>query len=133
MIRFLLENGVDLQAPGHIYADEGCTNLRRNVTPLTIARDCGQDEVAAYLVTSLASNQGKRRRSEEPMFERARKAGVADRLRPIPASLLAATQPGSGTREEILAAKKQLKALQIANQQIVSRAEKARLKQVKLV
>ena len=66
------------------------------------------------------------------MLERARKAGVADRLKPIPASLLAATQPGSGTRKEIQASKKQLKALQIANQQIVSRAEKARWKQAKL-
>jgi hypothetical protein len=133
VIRFLHENGVDLQSPGHIYADEGCTDLRRNVTPLTVARDWGQDEVAAYLVTSFASQEGKRVRSEEPMLERARKAGVANRLKPIPASLLAAAQPGSGTCEEIQAAKKQLKALQIANQQIVSRAEKAQLKQVKLI
>ena len=67
------------------------------------------------------------------MLERAHRAGIADRLKPIPASLLAATKPGSGTQEQVQAAKKQLKALQTANQQIVSRAEKAQLKQTTLV
>ena len=79
--------------------------------------------------SALAVKAEKRARSDETMLDRARKVGVADRLKPIPASLIAATQPGSGSDEQIRAAKKQLKAVQTANQQIVSRAEKQRLKQ----
>ena len=89
--------------------------------------------MASYLKTALASTAEKRARSDEPMLERAKRAGVADRLKPIPASLLAATKAGAGTPEQILAAKTQLRALQTHNQQIVARAEKARLKQSKLV
>ena len=101
------------------------------MTPLTVARDSGQDEVAAYL-ESLAPQEVKRVRSDDSMLERAVRAGVADRMKPIPASLIAATRVGSGIPEQIQAARKQLKGLQTANQQIVSRAEKAKLKQIKL-
>lgn len=131
VLRVLNESGVDLQAPGHIYVED-FTVLRRNATPLSIARELNEHEVVRFLEALLAKTE-KRVRSDEPMLERAREAGVADRLKPIPASLTAATQPGSGSDEQIRAAKKQLKALQTANQQIVSRAEKQRLKQAKLV
>ena len=133
VIKFLHKVAVDLRAPGHIYLDEQFALLRRNVTPLSVARELGQDEVAEYLETALGSNAEKRVRSDDPMLDRARKAGVADRLKPIPDTLLTATRPGSGAQEQIQAAKKQLKAFQTANQQIVARAEKARLKQAKLM
>jgi hypothetical protein len=132
VVRWLHESGVDLRAPGHIY-DADYTALVRNVTPLSIARQWGHEQVAAYLETALFSPAEKRARSDEPMLDRATRAGVADRLKPISASLVAATKEGSGSAEQIQAAKKQLKAIQTANQQIVSRAEKARLKQTKLV
>ena len=131
VLKALHDFGVDLRAPGHIYEDD-YTCLRRNVAPLVIAQEWGETEVAAYL-QSVQLKTAKRVRSEESMLERAARAGVADRLKPIPASLLAATGVGSGSPEQIRAAKKQLKALQTANQQIVGRAEKAKLKQTKLV
>ena len=65
----------------------------------------------------LAKNQ-KRACSDQPMLERAVKAGVAKRLKPIPQRLLEATKAGSGTPIQIQEAKKQLAALQKANQQI---------------
>jgi ankyrin repeat protein len=132
VVKALHEFGVDLQAPGHIYDYEGDFKLLRNMTPLMVAQYWGQIEVAAYL-QSVQLKPEKRVRSDDSMLERAARAGVADRLKPIPASLLAATRVGSGTLEQIQAAKKQLKSLQTANQQIVSRAEKAKLKQTKLV
>jgi ankyrin repeat protein len=127
VVKALHEFGVDLQAPGHIY-EADYTLLRRNMTPLMAAQHWGQTEVAAYL----QSKPEKRVRSDDSMLERAVRAGVADRMKPIPASLIAATRAGSGIPEQIQAARKQLKGLQTANQQIVSRAEKAKLKQIKL-
>ena len=56
------------------------------------------------------------------MEERAANAGVLERLRPIPAALLDAAKCGS--TEQAIEAKKTIKKLQIANQQIVARAEK---------
>ena len=135
VLRMLHESGVDLRAPGHIYIEDFMV-LRRNATPLSIACELGKHEVVTFLGAALAGapeKMEKRARSDETMLDRARKAGVADRLKPIPASLITATQPGSGTDEQLKAAKKQLKALQIANQQTVSRAEKRALKQAKLV
>ena len=131
VIRLLHESGVDLRAPGHIYSEEW-TVLKRNVTPLAIARDNEHEDVIVYLQTVLTPQAEKRARSDEPMLARAQKVGVAHRLKPIPDRLLAAVRDGLGTDEEIKAAKKQLKALQTANQQIVSRAEKAHLKQTKI-
>ena len=61
------------------------------------------------------------------MVERAQNAGVAHRLKPIPQWLHETMQ--AGTEEEKKAAKKELKKLQIANQQVVARAEPARMKQ----
>ena len=55
------------------------------------------------------------------MAERAQLAGVAHRLKPIPAYLQQTIQ--IGTQEEKAVAKKQLQKLQVANQQIVARAE----------
>ena len=57
------------------------------------------------------------------MEERAAQAGVLDRLKPIPETLHAAALKGSED------AKKQLQ-IQIANQQIVSRAERSKVKRV---
>ena len=96
-LQMLHESGVDLQATGHIYNGE-FTVLRRNVTPLTTARDCGQHAAVAYLESVILAKNQKRARSDQPMLERAVKAGVADRLKPIPHErLLESTKAGSGT------------------------------------
>ena len=104
-LQMLHESGVDLQATGHIYNGE-FTVLRRNVTPLTTARDCGQHAAVAYLESVILAKNQKRARSDQPMLERAVKAGVADRLKPIPHErLLESTKAGSGTPIQIQEAK----------------------------
>ena len=75
--------------------------MRRNVTPLTTARDCEQYAAVAYMWSQSFSprkkNQ-KRASSDQPMLERAVKAGVTDRLKPIPQRLLEATTAGRLSR-----------------------------------
>jgi hypothetical protein len=56
--------------------------------------------------------------------------GIVDRLREIPPRLH--EQIESGSELEKKAAKRELHALQKANQKLVSRAEQGRLKQTKL-
>ena len=101
---------------------------RTSTTPLAVARQTaridserdlgdwnGWPEVIAFL--EQCSRPAKRSRSTLSMEERAAQAGVLDRLKPIPETLRAAALKGSED------AKKQLQKIQIANQQIVSRAE----------
>ena len=166
VIKFLHTCGVDLRAPGNIlldpdglgptewvtatwqgihrqkttsYWDYDWSKMRRNVTALTIARECEHQEIVAFLEATFAEPEepthGSKRehgRSSVPMSERAAEVGVAHLLKPIPPDLLAATtQPGS--RDEREAAKRAIHKLQQTNQQIVARAEKKRLKQATLV
>ena len=59
----------------------------------------------AYLESVIIAKNQKRARSDQPMLERAVKAGVADRLKPIPQRLLESTKAGSGTPIQIQEAK----------------------------
>ena len=76
----------------------------------------GWQEVIAFL--EHCSRPAKRARNSMSMEERAAQVGVLNRLKPIPETLRASAAKGSED------AKRQLQKLQIANQQIVSRAEK---------
>ena len=72
------------------------------------------------------------KRCNGSMFERAQAVDVADRLKPIPASLEAALASPSLSKEEKAVAKQKLHKIQKSNQKVVSRAEAARLKQSRL-
>ena len=134
ILQFLARIGVNLETPGTIYVGDHWDHVLRNVTPLTIARHMGFTPLVSFLQSRTdhnapgpaSSSAGKRARSEVPMTERAQLAGVAHRLKPIPPSIQQTIQTGS--EEEKAAAKKQLQKLQIANQQMVARAEQAKLK-----
>ena len=145
--------GVDLQVPGlpHIlldcerthwtasgqsYFDFDFSKMRRNITPLTIAHECGHQELATFLEAATAAELPvvpKRERSEVPIHKRAAVLGVSHQLKPIPPGMLEATQ--TGTADARKAAKAALHKLQKLNQQIVSRAEQKqkRQKQMTLV
>ena len=91
--------------------------LHTSMTPLMIARRCHATEVVQYL--ERISRPSKRLSLEE----RADAAGVPhDRLKVIPQALSDAARKGKG--EESTAAKRAIQKIQIANQQIVARAEK---------
>lgn len=113
----------------------GYMKLQTSMTPLMIARQMlklvtsesrpllGGNPWACYdreeMVRFMEENfrPAKRVRSTESMEERAARVGILDRLKPISPSLRQAAQAGSQE------AKKELQKLQVANQQIVSRAE----------
>lgn len=76
-------------------------------------------------VPSLFATSESYVRADANLMERAAKAGVAERLKRITNSLIAATKDHSGTPDQIRAAKKHLKAIQTANLQLVERAEKS--------
>ena len=78
----------------------------------------GWHEAYTESVRFLQECQPKRERSTQTLEERAVQVGVLARLKPVCESLRMAAQGGS------VDAKKELQKLQIANQQIVSRAEK---------
>ena len=65
------------------------------------------------------------------MLERAQRAGVEGRLKAVSAELQARME--SGTADEKAAAKQEVQKIQIHNQQIVARAEKAKLKRMTLI
>ena len=152
ILKSLQSHGADLLAPGHflidMYDDEpefvrvkvcrkdgadltwdyNWSNLRKNVTALTIARDFEHLAIVNFLEgVATAAN---RPRSEVPMHERAADSGISQRLKSIPTSLIEATK--TGTQEERKAAKSELRKRQKHNQQIVAREEQKQLKQQKL-
>ena len=136
IMRYLAQIGVDLETRGTVYIGNEWKQVLRDATPLMIARHHGHTAIIEFLqqppmeTPPSLSSSGKRIRSDVPIAERAKKVGVAHRLKAIPPSLHQAIQLGS--EEEKVAARKALQKLQIANQQIVSRAESAQLKQAKL-
>eukprot|EP00966_Prymnesium_polylepis_P137872 3186201-Prymnesium_polylepis.1 len=139
--------GVDMSQLGSIYLDqyphargEGwCPQfqtLKTSMAPVMVARQMICDDVIDdedstqywYKQCSVAFleqcvRQPKRERSKKSLEERASRAGVLDRLKPIPASLRQEAQSGSAD------AKKAVQKIQTANQQVVSRAEQAQKKQ----
>ena len=137
IIQFLSQIGVNMEARGNIYIGEDWDQVLHDATPLMIARCMGHNAVVQFLQQPatggpLASNSTtKRIRSDVSIEERAQKVGVAHRLKAVQPSLLQLIQLGS--EEEKAVARKALQKIQIANQQIVARAESAQLKQSKLV
>ena len=116
---------------GTIYVGAEWNQVLNNATPAMIARHHGYADIVKFLQAT-SDNQlrwwaASDRDQMVPMLERAQKAGVAHRLKPIPQWLHENMQ--AGTEEEKKVAKKELKKLQIANQQVVARAEQARMKQ----
>ena len=96
-------------------------NLRTGMTPLMVARRCQATDVVQFLQKICCL---KRVRSTLTLEERADAAGVPRaRLKVIPQSLI--DESKSGVKENSEAAKKAIQNIQIANQQIVARAEKA--------
>lgn len=108
------------------------------ISPLQVAEKHGDAQLLSLLreldlhalPPEEPAAQPKRRNCS--MFERAQAAGVADRLKPIPASLETALASESISKEEKGIAKKALHKIQKSNQKVVSRAEAARLRQSKL-
>ena len=102
-----------------------------NATPLEMAQYRNHMDVVSFLQPAAKSPvTEKRARSDLSMEERALRAGVADRLKPIPRDIEDAIAHGSA--EECGAAKKAKEKLQIANQKMVARAEEARQRQTTL-
>ena len=136
IMKFLSEIGVDMEARGTVYVGEDWKHMLNDATPVMIARHLGYAEIVKWLQTrndapSIPMVVSKRPRSVVPMLERAQNAGVAHRLKVIPNCLHERMQ--TGTEDEKKAAKKQLQKLQIANQQIVVRAEQVQMRQTTLV
>ena len=141
VLKFMHENGVNMEAQGAIYLDTGeagSPQLHSGVTPLTVAQSCAQrseafsPDVLCFLENIRAPSQQpkKRHRTSVSTYDRAVSLGVAHRLRDIPASLQVRIESVSSA--ERATAKKELHSLQKTNQQIVARAELQRLKQTKL-
>lgn len=135
IIDFLLANGVDMSARGCVFTDTSWEKQLKYATPLMIARHMGHTQLVNFLqsrveISSAPPAAPKHSRSTIPIHERAELAGVAHRLKPIPPNIRQDIQSGSAQQKK--EAKKLLQKIQIANQQIVSRAEQARLKQAKL-
>jgi hypothetical protein len=136
IIQFLSKIGVNMEARGTVYVGEDWKQVLNNATPVMIARHHGYAEIEKFLqgtsdAPSVPMVGSKRSRSDVPIIVRAQNAGVAHRLKPIPQCLHERIQVG--TEDEKKAAKKELQKLQIANQQVVARAEQARMKQTTLV
>ena len=137
IIQFLSQIGVNMEARGNIYIGEDWDQVLHDATPLMIARCMGHNAVVQFLQQPAtggplaSSSTTKRIRSDVSIEERAQKVGVAHRLKAVQPSLLQSIQLGS--EEEKAVARKALQKIQIANQQIVARAESAQLKQSKLV
>ena len=134
VIRFLQQQGVSMQMKGTVYLDSEFKSAAVNATALAIAQRCGHAAVVRFLQPDTADSAEmpaqKRQHSELSMNERAARLGVAHRLKPIPPELEVAI--ASGAPDARAAAKKQKQKIQIHNQQIVSRAENARMKQMTL-
>ena len=134
---FLAANGVDTNVRGTAYVQKGSSvweHQLRDATPLMMAQHESNWDVVAFLQSPPGPAPvatPKRARSNKTMQERAELVGVAHRLKPIPPNVSEAMRTGSDG--EKIAAKKLLQKLQIANQQIVARAEQARIKQTKLL
>ena len=135
IVKFLQKHGMSMNTKGTVYTDVEFCSALVEATPLKIAQFFEQRAIVQFLSTESSdgpNTHSKRVRSQEPMLERARRAGVADRLKPIPAHLHSIINAAGSSREERECAKKTVQKLQVANQQIVARAEKARLKQTTL-
>jgi ankyrin repeat protein len=124
LMKLLYDLGVDMDTPGSIYlgAENEVGSLKANMTPLTIAKELGHTAVQQFL-KSVRVKPEKKQRSALTMHERAVRVGVAHKLKPIPQTLRDAAEKGSPTQQS--EAKRAIKLLQTANQQVVSRAEKA--------
>ena len=137
VMTFLAANGVDTNVRGTAYVQKGSSvweHQLRDATPLMMAQHESNWDVVAFLQSPPGPAPvatPKRARSNKTMQERAELVGVAHRLKPIPPNVSEAMRTGSDG--EKIAAKKLLQKLQIANQQIVARAEQARIKQTKLL
>lgn len=133
VIKFLQQHGVDMEKTGSLYLDVTFQRALVSTTALKIAQHCERTEIVQFLhpvnAEAGAASQ-KRKRSELSMMERAKEAGVVERLKPVPPEVEHALKHGSP--EERASAKKEKQKLQIHNQKIVARAEEARLKQQKL-
>ena len=141
VLKFMHENGVNMEAQGAIYLDtgeDGSPQLHSGVIPLTVAQSCAQrseaisPDVLCFLenIRTPSQQPKKRHRTYVSTYDRAVSLGVAHRLRDIPASLQLRIESGSSA--ERATAKKELHSLQKTNQQIVARVELQRLKQTKL-
>ena len=89
IIQFLSQIGVNMEDRGTIYVGAEWNQVLNNATPAMIARHEGYAEIVKFLqatsdVQSASMVGSKRSRSDVPMLERAQKAGVAHRLKPIP-------------------------------------------------
>ena len=146
-LRFLHKQGVNMGVRGSInlpLGEDGSHTLITGVTALAIAQrllSAGAEDASGEVVQYLegiaavfqpvsAAQPGKRHRSSASTYDRAVSLGIVDRLREIPPRLH--EQIESGSELEKKAAKRELHALQKANQKLVSRAEQGRLKQTKL-
>ena len=95
-------------------------HLHTSMTPLMIARRCKATDVVQFLEKICCL---KRVRSTLSLEERADAAGVPRaRLKVIPQSLV--DEAKSAVKEKSAAAKKAIQRIQVANQQVVARAEK---------
>ena len=136
IMKFLSQIGVSMEAHGTIYIGEEWDRVLHDATPLMIAHYEGHAAVIQFLQPAAtgspaaSSSTKKRIRSNLSLEERAQKIGIAHRLKAIPPSLHQSIQLGS--EEEKAVARKALQKIQIANQQIVARAESAKFKQAKL-
>ena len=130
VVQFLYQHGVSMTTRGTVYVNHFESALV-NATPLEMAQNRNHIDVVNFLQPAAkASVTEKRARSDLSMEERALRAGVADRLKPIPRDIEDAIAHGSA--EECSAAKKAKQKLQIANQKIVARAEEAQQRQTTL-
>ena len=123
---FLARCELDAGIVGTVYDDTPRTERAlRDSTPLLVARYFGHDTIVRLLNESEEQLEAvaptKRSRSKLPMYERAVAAGVAEKFNPIPAELRLRIETGS--EDERILAKKEVQKIQIANQQMVARAE----------
>ena len=130
VVQFLHDNGVDIQTIGTLrwWDEKRGDYLRTGITLRKIAQECCHTLLLQWLdeVNQPVAGKGKRERSSTAQLERAQLAGVADMLKPIPPGLH--TRIASGSKEDAAVAKKELYKLQKYNNQVISRAEKKKLK-----
>ena len=133
ILQFLRQHGVSMETPGTVYLNDW-TSALVNKTPLAMAQHYSHTDAVRFLQPSNTEVEApvteRRARSDLSMEERARRAGVAERLKPIPRDIVEAIAHGSD--EERRVAKKAKQTLQIANQKIVARAEEACKRQTAL-
>ena len=128
MVVLLLEAGGDPNQPTNFTRSTALqyAQVKKDKKLLDLLHPPWRDANAAETVpTSPPAAKQRKKKRATPLHERAERAGVNAQLKPLPDPL-----PESASEAEVKQHKKDVQRIQIANQQMVSRAEAALAKKV---